>query len=55
MYGHFVTKMGPGSAEIVFGIVLSSNLVGSSLEVIDYTTHSWPFLVPGIWTKTTNM
>ncbi len=48
-----MAKLGPGSVAIVFGMVFSSNLVGSNLDVIDYYTHSWPFLVPGSWTKTT--
>ncbi len=50
-----MAKLGPGSVAIVFGTVLSSNLVGSNLDFIDYNTHSWPFLVPGIWTKKTKM
>ncbi len=55
IFGRFVTKLGPGSVEIVFGIVFSSNLVGSNLDFIDSNTHSWPFLVPGICTKTAKM
>ena len=55
IFGPFVTKLGPGSVEIVFGIVFSSNLVGSNLDFIDSNAHSRPFSVPEIWTKTIKM
>ena len=43
IFGRFVTKLGPGSVEIVFGMAVSSNLVGSNLDFIDSNAHSWPF------------
>ena len=55
IFGRFVTKLGPGCVAIVFDIGFSSNLVGSDLDFIDSNTHSWPLLVPGLWTKTTKM
>ncbi len=37
MFGRFVAKLGPRSVAIVFGMVVSSNLAGSNLNVIDVT------------------
>ncbi len=50
-----MAKLGPGIVAIVFDIGVSSILIGSNLDFIESSTHSWPFLAPGIWAKTTQM